>query len=286
MTQKNTQLRLVRSNAQTACNVLYGYPEELKLLVTTGKDVGEASKVSRGLLQSGVDVATEKTELTAREMLAPARHGGTEFEICVDLRCDVSDASKILALRDCLSWSALQVVRQLNNTARNNAVLWYSGTFSAWITAQFHVLTTLRKNIEGNDMPSSEVFMSLLKTKQPDPGNGPIADFYDTTDLNSNGYQGLKRLAGKCGVKINWICDAENGYALKGLLYADRSGKESQIGLASTNVGQLAQQFVNSNRNVYMDCYFTSYSTVKHLFEQDLTAIGTVFAHRRDVLAC
>ncbi|KRY34820.1 hypothetical protein T01_11506, partial [Trichinella spiralis] len=35
-----------------------------------------------------------------------------------------------------------------------------------------------------------------------------------------------------------------------------------------------------------MDCYFTSYSTVQHLFEHDLTAIGTVFAHRRDVLAC
>ncbi|KRZ48843.1 hypothetical protein T02_774 [Trichinella nativa] len=145
------------------------------------------------------------------------------------------------------------------------------------ITAQFHVLTTLRKNIEGNDMSSSEVFMSLLKTKQPDPGNGPIADFHGTTDLNSNGYEGLKRSTGYV---------TRSGYALKGLLYAGRSGEESQIGLASTNVGQLAQQFVNSNRNVYMDCYFTSYSTVKHLFEQDLTAIGTVFAHRRDVLAC
>ncbi|KRZ47962.1 hypothetical protein T02_11142 [Trichinella nativa] len=144
------------------------------------------------------------------------------------------------------------------------------------ITAQFHVLTTLRKNIEGNDMSSSEVFMSLLKTKQPDPGNGPIADFHGTTDLNSNGYEGLKRSTGYV---------TRSGYALKGLLYAGRSGEESQIGLASTNVGQLAQQFVNSNRNVYMDCYFTSYSTVKHLFEQDLTAIGTVFAHRRDVLA-
>ncbi|OUC41674.1 hypothetical protein D917_10752, partial [Trichinella nativa] len=63
---------------------------------------------------------------------------------------------------------------------------------AALITAQFHVLTTLRKNIEGNDMSSSEVFMSLLKTKQPDPGNGPIADFHGTTDLNSNGYEGLK----------------------------------------------------------------------------------------------
>ncbi|KAL1235095.1 Cysteine--tRNA ligase [Trichinella spiralis] len=76
--RKRTQLHLVRSNAETDGNVLYGYPEELKLLVTTGRDVGEASKVSRGLSQSGVDVATEKTELTAREMLAPARHGGTE----------------------------------------------------------------------------------------------------------------------------------------------------------------------------------------------------------------
>ncbi|KRZ83806.1 hypothetical protein T08_10910 [Trichinella sp. T8] len=228
MTQKNTQLRLVRSNAQTACNVLYGYPEELKLLVTTGRDVGEASKVSRGLSQSGVDVATEKTELTAREMLAPARHGGTE------------DHSTI----PCADYLAEK----------------YRGKRYAIVRG--------------------------LHTKQPDPGNGPIADFHGTTDLNSNGYQGLKRLAGKYGVKINWICDAENGYALKGLLYAGRSGEESQIGLASTNVGQLAQQFVNSNRNVYMDCYFTSYSTVKHLFEQDLTAIGTVFAHRRDVLAC
>ncbi|KRY18990.1 Chymotrypsin-like elastase family member 2A [Trichinella patagoniensis] len=91
---------------------------------------------------------------------------------------------------------------------------------------------------------------------------------------------------GKYGVKINWICDAENGYALKGSLYTGRSSEERQIDLASTTVGQLAQPFVNSNRNVYMDCYFTSYSTVQHLFEHDLTAIGTVFAHRRDVLAC
>ncbi|XP_003376545.1 glutamate synthase [Trichinella spiralis] len=42
--------------------------------------------------------------------------------------------------------------------------------------------------------------------------------------------------------------------------------------LASTNVGQLAQPLVNSNRNAFMDPW--------------ITAIGTVFAHRRDVLAC
>ncbi|KRZ88432.1 hypothetical protein T08_12717 [Trichinella sp. T8] len=86
--------------------------------------------------------------------------------------------------------------------------------------------------------------------------------------------------------QINWICDAENGYALKGLLYTGRNGEERQIDQASTKAGQLAQPFVDSNRNVFMDRYFTSYSTVKHLLEHGLTAIDKVFAHRCDVLAC
>ncbi|KRZ49194.1 hypothetical protein T02_10097 [Trichinella nativa] len=68
------------------------------------------------------------------------------------------------------------------------------------------------------------------------------------------------------GVKIKWICDAENGYALKGLLYTGRNGEERQIDLAGTKVGQLAQPF-----------HGLTY----------ITAIGTVFAHVcHDVLAC
>ncbi|KRZ58627.1 hypothetical protein T02_14424 [Trichinella nativa] len=59
-----------------------------------------------------------------------------------------------------------------------------------------------------------------------------------------------------------------------------------QIDLASTNVEQLAQPFVKSNRTVYMDRYFASYSTVEYFLEHGLTAIGTLFAHRRYVLAC
>ncbi|KRX78373.1 hypothetical protein T06_16188 [Trichinella sp. T6] len=57
-----------------------------------------------------------------------------------------------------------------------------------------------------------------------------------------------------------------------------------QIDLASTNVEQLAQPFVKSNRTVYMDRYFASYSTVEYFLEHGLTAIGTLFAHRRYVL--
>ncbi|KRX35980.1 hypothetical protein T05_15145 [Trichinella murrelli] len=58
------------------------------------------------------------------------------------------------------------------------------------------------------------------------------------------------------------------------------------VDLASTNAEQLAQPFVNSNRTVYMDRYFASYSTVEYFLEHGLTAIGTLFAHRRYVLAC
>ncbi|KRY44919.1 hypothetical protein T03_5818 [Trichinella britovi] len=70
-----------------------------------------------------------------------------------------------------------------------------------------------------------------------------------------------------------WICDVENGYDLKDLLYTGRSSEERQIDLACSIVGQLAKPFVNSNRNVYTDCFFTSYSTVQHLSEHDFTAV-------------
>ncbi|KRX38901.1 hypothetical protein T05_2499 [Trichinella murrelli] len=49
---------------------------------------------------------------------------------------------------------------------------------------------------------------------------------------------------------------------------------------------QLAQPFLNPNRNAFMDHYFTSFSTVEYFLEHGLRAVGTVFAHRRDVPAC
>ncbi|KRY38303.1 PiggyBac transposable element-derived protein 4 [Trichinella spiralis] len=107
----------------------------------------------------------------------------------------------------------------------------------------------------------------------------------------SDGRNGSRRTfipskAAKYGVKIYWICEADNGYALKGFLYTGRSGEEREIGLTSTIVAQLAQPFVQSNRNVFMDRYFTSYSILQHLLDLGLTAVGTVSANRRDVPLC
>ncbi|XP_003376070.1 putative parathyroid hormone 2 receptor [Trichinella spiralis] len=81
------------------------------------------------------------------------------------------------------------------------------------------------------------------------------------------------------------ICDAENGCALKDWLYTGRSGEQRQIGLANTIVEQLAQPFLNPNRNAFMDRYFTSFSTVEYFPEHGLRAVDTVSAHHRDVPA-
>ncbi|KRX25062.1 hypothetical protein T07_1958 [Trichinella nelsoni] len=85
--------------------------------------------------------------------------------------------------------------------------------------------------------------------------------------------------------KVYWICDAEYGCTLKGCLYTGRSGEQRQIGLANTIVEQLAQPFLNPNRNAFMDHYFTSFFTVEYFLEHGLRVVGTVSAHRRDVPA-
>ncbi|KRZ67635.1 hypothetical protein T10_3872 [Trichinella papuae] len=64
------------------------------------------------------------------------------------------------------------------------------------------------------------------------------------------------------------------------------SSEERQTRLSNTIVEQLAQPFVQSNRNVFMDRYFTSHSIVQHLLENSLTAVGTVSANRHDVPLC
>ncbi|KRX76756.1 hypothetical protein T06_1818 [Trichinella sp. T6] len=61
--------------------------------------------------------------------------------------------------------------------------------------------------------------------------------------------------------------------------------EEQNESLDSNQMKQLAQPFLNPNRNAFMDHYFTSFSTVEYFLEHGLRAVGTVFAHRRDVPA-
>ncbi|XP_003376147.1 hypothetical protein Tsp_00343 [Trichinella spiralis] len=79
------------------------------------------------------------------------------------------------------------------------------------------------------------------------------------------------------GIKFLWILQSR--LVKKGVNPKDKY--ERQIGLASTNVGQLAQPF----KRLYGPLFYIIFHCATSL-EHGLTSIGVVPAHRRDVLAC
>jgi hypothetical protein len=86
----------------------------------------------------------------------------------------------------------------------------------------------------------------------------------------------------KYGIKIFWLCDAANGYALNAFPYSGR-GEERQVGLAQWIVEKLVEPYHNTQRNIFMDRYFTTHDLLVSLLSNGLTATGTIMAGRRDV---
>ena len=80
----------------------------------------------------------------------------------------------------------------------------------------------------------------------------------------------------KYGIKVWWICDAENSYPLTGQIYTGKSsaGREKNVG--ERVVKDLAAQYQGSGRNITMDNYFTTLSLTKSLLSWDLTIVGTL----------
>lgn len=86
----------------------------------------------------------------------------------------------------------------------------------------------------------------------------------------------------KYGIKIFWINDAKNGFALDCYIYSGK-GETRETGLAEKVVLQLSSSYNNTNRNIFMDRFFTSYNLILKLLENGLTATGTIPANRRDI---
>jgi len=110
-----------------------------------------------------------------------------------------------------------------------------------------------------------------------------------TVDEQLYGYRGyapgrayMSSKPAKYGIKIFWICDSSNGYALSGTIYSGKSS-ERQCGLAENIVLKLATPFFGSGRNIFVDRYFTSFSLCNKLLEKNLTMTGTILPSRRDV---
>lgn len=78
------------------------------------------------------------------------------------------------------------------------------------------------------------------------------------------------------GIKVWWICDAENYYPLTGQIYTGKptTGRENNQG--ERVVKDLAVLYKGSGRNVTMDNFFTTLPLAKHLLSWKLTIVGTL----------
>jgi len=87
----------------------------------------------------------------------------------------------------------------------------------------------------------------------------------------------------KYGLKIFWACESNSGYALNAMAYGGKEGNSVHHNLAQDVVMKLLQPWYGTGRDVCTDNYFTSYSLAQQLLLQNLTLLGTVRRHRREI---
>ena len=93
---------------------------------------------------------------------------------------------------------------------------------------------------------------------------------------------------GKFGIKIFWLTDAINSYALCGIPYI---GKETTSSYDFPNISafadkisiQLLRPFLNRGYNVTGDNYFTSATLMEYLWENRTTYVGPFRRNRREL---
>jgi hypothetical protein len=85
------------------------------------------------------------------------------------------------------------------------------------------------------------------------------------------------------GIKIFWLCDGVNGYALNGKIYTGKEGNTVTRNLAAKVTQELVLPYHNTFRVITMDNYFTNLPTVEHLKEKNLAVVGTVRNNKPDL---
>ena len=80
----------------------------------------------------------------------------------------------------------------------------------------------------------------------------------------------------KYGIKIWWVCDAENAFPLNGIIYTGKTGHIREKNQGERVVKELAVAYKGSGRNICMDNFFTSLSLAQQLLSWNLTIVGTL----------
>ena len=87
----------------------------------------------------------------------------------------------------------------------------------------------------------------------------------------------------KYGLKIFWACESSTGNELNAVAYGGKEGNRVHHNLAQDIVLKIVEPWYGTGRNVCTDNYFTSYSLAQLLLQQNLTIMGTVRRHRREI---
>ena len=91
----------------------------------------------------------------------------------------------------------------------------------------------------------------------------------------------------KYGIKVWMAADSQNGYVTNFSVYLGQEGNQPRLhGLGYDVVMKMARPFLNKNRHVFFDNFFTSTTLMEHLLAQNTYACGTVRCNRKDLPPC
>ena len=89
--------------------------------------------------------------------------------------------------------------------------------------------------------------------------------------------------ARKYVLKIFWAYESNNEYALNAIAYAGKEGNRIHHNLSQDIVLIVVEPWYGTGRDICTDNYFTSYTLANQLLKQNLTLLGTVCRHCRNV---
>ena len=91
----------------------------------------------------------------------------------------------------------------------------------------------------------------------------------------------------KYGIKVWMATDSQNGYVTNFAVYLGQEGNQARLhGLGYDVVMKMARPFLNKNRHVFFDNFFTSTTLMEHLLAQNTYACGTVRSNQKDLPPC
>ena len=85
------------------------------------------------------------------------------------------------------------------------------------------------------------------------------------------------------GIKYWILADAESHYCFNAIPYLGKEGDTPALNLGATAVTKLVEPMRNTHRNVTRDRFFTSVDLFKDLHKDNLSAVGTVKANRKNL---